>query len=140
VTPLTRRQLITDLLMQGFDEVITKPFDAKQHIKTRELLVMMAAHHKRFGAIVLKKLGYPETFTALVRHHHRSEADPAASPALKVLQLADQLAKAADFPLAPEVDLKLSASLAAQGYTAEMQTEMTEQIKAQLDQLRYLLG
>jgi HD-like signal output (HDOD) protein len=112
---------------------------SKMEIPLDDLEAMMNAHHRRFGARVLKKWGYSEAFTFLVRRC--GTQDPShAGRAARVLHCANLLAKAAGFGIGVEDAAEIAQALEQQGLTDQRQAELKAEIADRMDQLRYLFG
>lgn len=112
---------------------------SKMEIPLDDLEATMNGHHRRFGARVLKKWGYFEAFTYLVRHC--GTRDPSqAGRAAQVLHCANLLAKAAGFGIGVEDAAELAQALEQQGLTDQRQAELKAEIVDRMDQLRYLFG
>jgi len=105
-----------------------------------DLQDLMDDHHERLGAGVLEKLGYPETFVALVRRHHRLDDSQTVSRSLQLLQQADLLAKAAGFGLRLEPPQDIRESMQSLGIDETMQQAAAAEIVQRMDQLRYVFG
>jgi putative nucleotidyltransferase with HDIG domain len=118
---------------------LERPKKSTTDIHFEELKLMMTAHHKRFGAAILKRWGYDDDFVALIRSH-RAKVDPSAASAGQVLYRADLLARAAGFGLGEEDAAGLEASLEQLEYPVELQEELKTQLLARMDQLKYMFG
>jgi putative nucleotidyltransferase with HDIG domain len=108
-------------------------------IRLEELQSMMAIHHRRYGARVLKMWGYAKDFVSLIDHHRFEEDQPNAS-AGQVLHQSNLLAKAAGFELANGNLAEVSDALEQLGYDARLQEELTAWIEERMLQLRYKFG
>jgi HD-like signal output (HDOD) protein len=112
---------------------------SKMEIPLDDLEATMKAHNRRFGVRVLKKWGYSEAFTHLVRHcgtQHLSQTVRTA----QVLHCANLLAKAAGFGIGVEDAAELAQALEQQGLADQRQAELKAEIVDRMDQLRYLFG
>jgi putative nucleotidyltransferase with HDIG domain len=117
---------------------LAQPKKYKMDIHFDDLQSMMTAHHRRFGASVLKKWGYPKTFTALIQRHWTQDG-PSSSSA-QVLHQAHLLAKTAGFGHGVENTAEIAAELEQLGYSGQLQEEFKAQILARMEKLRYAFG
>jgi HD-like signal output (HDOD) protein len=115
------------------------PKKSEMAIRLEELQSMMATHHRRYGARVLKMWGYSKEFVFLIDHHRFKEDEPNAS-AGQVLHQSDLLAKAAGFELAAGNPAEVCEALEQLGYDAQMQEELSARIAERMLQLRYEFG
>ena len=113
---------------------------ARQPVDMEDLQPLMDDNHERLGAGVLDKLGYPETFVALVRRHHRFDDSQTVSRSLQLLQQADLLAKAAGFGLGLEPPESIRESMQSIGIDETKQQAAAAEIVQRMDQLRYVFG
>lgn len=112
----------------------------RQPIDMHDLQALMDDHHERLGAGILEKLGYPDTFTALVKRHHRIDDGPSSTHPLQLVQQGDLLAKAAGFSLKQEAPQDIRDSLQMLGIDQTMQEDAATEIVQRMDQLRYVFG
>jgi HD-like signal output (HDOD) protein len=115
------------------------PKKSEMAIRFDELQSMMAIHHRRYGARVLKIWGYSKAFVSLIDHHRSKEEPPSASGG-QVLHQSDLLARAAGFELATGNPAELSDALEQLGYDGRLQADLTARIAARMGELRYKFG
>ena len=97
-------------------------------------------NHERLGAAVLDKLGYPEAFAALVKQHHRTGAPESTPNALRLLQQADLLARAAGFGLGRDTPESIAMLREELDISEQTLQATAPEIVQRMEQLRYVFG
>jgi putative nucleotidyltransferase with HDIG domain len=118
---------------------LDRPKKNDMNIHFEELQLMMDAHHRRFGAAILKRWGYSQEFVALIRHH-RSKNETSPYYAMNVLHHADLLVRSAGYGLGSDNSSELKEALEQLGYSEQKQQELGNEIVSRMEQLRYTFG
>ena len=127
------------LMIQVAGEMVQRKQGAHA-IDQDELHAALDDNHERLGAAILDQLSYPEAFAALVKQHHRIGEPETAPKALRVLQQANLLAKAAGFGLERDTPESIETLRVELGVSEKHALDAVPMISRRMEQLRYVFG
>lgn len=134
------------LLIKVFAELQLKK-KLGEGIEDSELLDTIKAHHGKFGAALLKKWEYPESFTKIAAYHDSIETAGTITKDLLVAHLANLMAISMGFSmddpdenLQAEINLGETESAQNLGLNAEMIDEFKNKVSGFMDELKGVLA
>ncbi len=114
-------------------------------VENSELLETVNKHHAKFGAALLKKWNFSDTFSKIASYHHNLEAAATISNELLVVHFGNLMAKSMGFTLEdtgsarpPEIALEDTESARRLGLDASMIDEFKNKVSGFMDELKGL--
>jgi putative nucleotidyltransferase with HDIG domain len=112
-------------------------------VEVSELLSTVDTHHAKFGAALLKKWEFPESFSNIASYHNNLEAATSISNELLVVHFANLMAKSMGYSLndqeetqQPEIDLKDTESARRLGLETPMIDEFKDKVTDFMGELK----
>lgn len=132
------------LLLQVLGDLQLKKKIGDQ-VENSELLDTVNIHHAKFGAALLKKWNFSDTFSQIASYHNNLEAAAAISNELLVVHFGNLMVKSMGFALEDmddaqqkEIDLEDTESARRLGLDASMIDEFKNKVSGFMDELKGL--